>query len=123
MKDLGNDEFELQSQERVKIRTTSNKQPFLVGFETPPTGSVWENIKTISGGEEREFVAPKNKGKVVSFDVDYDESIPDGDPNTIAKYKSVFTSLTTPGDPASTKNIAVPKDTGPVPRFFKFTVK
>lgn len=123
MKDIGNDEFEVQAQEQVKIRTTSNKRPFLVGFQTPPTGSVWANVTEVPDGEEREFVAPNNKGNVVSFNVDYDEDIPSNDPDPTAKYKTVFTSLTNPNDASSTKNIAVPKGTGPVPRFFKFTVK
>jgi hypothetical protein len=123
MKDLGNDEFEVESQERIEIRTTGNKQPFLVGFQTPPVGSAWENITVIPRGEQREFATPKAQGKIVSFNVDYDEEIPANDPDPVARYTTVFTSLTNPGDPPSTKKIAVPKGTGPVPRFFKFTVK
>ncbi len=123
MKDLGNDEFEISSEEIVKVVTTGNKRPFLVAFQDPPAGSTWTNKKTNPNGEERQFKAPKPSGNIVSFDVEYDEQITANDPDPVARYRTVFTSISNPADPASTKKISVPKGAGPVPRFLKFTVK
>ncbi len=123
MKDLGDDEFEISPEERIKVVTTANKRPFLVRFQDPPTGSTWTDKKTIPDGEERQFKGPKASGEVVSFDVEYDEQIAANDPDPVARYQTVFTSISNPGEPPSTKKISVPKGTGPVPRFFKFTVK
>lgn len=122
MKDLGNDQFSVDAGERIQIATKVDKAPFLAAFQTPPTGGAWENVNHGDVSEKREFRAGPDKNDLFAFNVACDEAIAPGDPDPVAHYTLTFTSLTNPGDPQVTANINVPKDAGPVPRFFTFRV-
>jgi len=122
MKDLGNDNFSVGPEERVRIKTTVDKAPCVVAFQDPPIGGSWENIQTIPPCGQREFKVSRATGSVFSFDVDCDEAIAPGDPDPVAHYTLTFTSMTNTADPPVQKHINVPNGAGPVSRFFTFTV-
>jgi hypothetical protein len=122
MKNLGNDQFSVGAGERLAIDTQVNKPPFLAAFQEPPTGGSWQNVSHSDLGEHREFRCGADAGDLFAFNVACDEAIASDDPDPVARYTLKFTSITNPGDPSVTANINVPKDAGPVPRFFTFTV-
>ncbi|MGC2743926.1 MAG: hypothetical protein WA672_12110 [Candidatus Angelobacter sp.] len=123
MKDLGNDDFSVDPGERIKIRTTVDKPPCIVAFQDPPIGGAWENIQPVPPCDQREFTSPQAKGMAFSFEVKCDQQIAEGDPDPVAHYTLTFKSISNPADPAVQKHINVPKGgTGPMGRFFTFTV-
>ena len=107
---------------RVTMKVRVDKRPYLAAFQTPPHNSNWENIRPDPDGmgETREFVMPNTPGDQVSFNGQYDEQLPDNDPDPKATYTITFTE---PAGPVCSDRVVVPKGAGPVSREYIFTAR
>ena len=107
---------------RITMKVRVDQRPFLVGFQTPPNNTQWENIvaDTDGMGERREFVMPNATGGVASFNGQYDEQVSANDPDPKATYTVTFTAAR---GPVCEDRVVVPQGAGPVSREYTFTAK
>jgi len=120
MTSVGGNDFTVHARERIQVRSVVDKAPDLAAFQTTPNGGSWESTKQSGLIELRIFTAPP-AGKL-SFNIDFDEQIADGDPDPVAHYVLTISSISRPGDPPFTSPTNVPQGAGPVSCFFTFTV-
>jgi hypothetical protein len=122
MKDLGDNSFGTDPNESITIKVSVDKRPYLCKFQDPPTGSKWDPPpKRPSDISEVRFFKMPGTGQV-KFAAGFDSAIGADDPNPQATYKLEFTG-SAPGSESPTRTVVVPKDDGPIPVEYSFTVR
>jgi hypothetical protein len=104
----------------VTMKVRVDKRPYLVGFQTPPHNSNWENVIPDSDGmgERRDFRMLPAPGTIVSFNGQYDEQVGPHDPVPSATYAITFFVS---GAQVGTDKVVIPQGAGPVSRQYTFT--
>ena len=122
MKDLGDNSFTTEPNEEIAIKVSVDKRPYLCKFRESPTGTKWDPApqRPSDMSEVRFFTMPAT-GRA-KFVAGFDSAIGDDDPEPQSTYKLDF-SGSAPGSESPTRTIVVPKDSGPIPMEYTFTVQ
>jgi|GEM_PF-5536986 len=121
MKDLGNNSFSTGSREKITIDVSVDRKPYLCKFQDPPKGSKWDSPpqRPTDTSEKRFFDMPEN-GQV-RFEVGFDSAFSEDDSDDQATYTLKFSGSAS-GSQSPTRTVVVPKDGGPIPMKYTFTV-
>src|SRR6266851_2393838 len=101
--------FKASARELVTVTVRVDKRPYLVGFQTPPDNSQWQDIRPDADGmgESRKFRMPAAPGDEVSFNAEFDEQVGSGDPDPKATYTVAFSGSNS--SPIGGDRVVVPK--------------
>lgn len=122
MKDLGDNSFGTDPEEKITIKVSVDKRPYLCKFQDPPKGSKWDPPpKRPSDTSETRFFSMAKTGEV-RFEAGFDSAIAEGDTDPQATYKLEF-SGSAPGSETPTRTVVVPKGAGPIPMKYTFSVQ
>jgi hypothetical protein len=118
MQAIDDNSYKAAPGERIRVYVCIDKLPYLCVFQDPPDGSKWEDESIQGNCEERFFLMPDQVGKRVTYDVDYDAQIADGDPNPKATY-TIIVSGSAGG--SRTSQVVVPNGAGPIDITYAYT--